>query len=112
MLVGHLYLGRIRVVKRTRALQKVAVALLADPAGKHYGYRLGQISGVRSGVLYPILRRLLEDGWVEDGWEPLPKGVGRPARRYYELTHLGRRELGSIAASAPVDESLNVQAAW
>jgi PadR family transcriptional regulator, regulatory protein PadR len=90
-------------VKQTRTLIAVAVALMADPFGTHWGYALGRQAHVRSGVLYPILRRMLNEGWLTDGWEDPSEAPGRPPRRYYGLTDEGRRELGSIAlAGTPV----------
>ena len=83
-------------MKRTRSLIAVAVALMAEPFGKHWGYALGREARVRSGVLYPILRRMLSEGWLTDGWEDPSTAPGRPPRRYYELTDEGRRQLGSL----------------
>jgi PadR family transcriptional regulator PadR len=78
-------------VRKTRSLAQVLAALLEDPAGRHWGYELSKRAGVRSGVLYPILHRLLEEGWLEDGWEDALDTAGqRPPRRYYELTPEGR----------------------
>lgn len=87
-------------MRRTMALGKVAKVLSERPDHKHWGYELGKEAGLRSGILYPILRRLLEEGWLTDGWESLSEALGRPPRRYYELTDLGRRELTALAASA------------
>jgi DNA-binding PadR family transcriptional regulator len=42
----------------------VGTEVLKQPESKHYVYELSRASGVRSGVMYPILRRLLEAGWV------------------------------------------------
>jgi len=47
-------------MRTTNSLVSVAVALLSDADGEHWGYELGKRTGLRSGVLYPILRRLLE----------------------------------------------------
>lgn len=78
------------------------MAFMADPRGRHYGYKLMQQSGVRSGALYPMLSKFLAKGWVTDGWENDSPDArrGRPARRYYELTDAGRGELASAAAFA------------
>ncbi|MEV7691839.1 helix-turn-helix transcriptional regulator [Microbacterium sp. NPDC089189] len=68
------------------------------PTEQHYGYQLSRSSGLRSGVLYPILQRLLNEGWLIDGWEQIdPALEKRPARRYYTLTEAGMRELGALA---------------
>lgn len=75
---------------------------MADPNSRFWGYPLSRATGLRSGVLYPILQRMLEDGWLEDGWEVIDSAKEkRPPRRYYKLTEVGARELGAIAAAAP-----------
>lgn len=77
---------------------------MADQADRHWGYDLSKRAGVRSGVLYPLLTRLLDAGWLTDGWEdPSQLTERRPPRRYYELTDSGRRELGAVLQKAKVD---------
>ncbi|GAB2516263.1 PadR family transcriptional regulator [Nocardia heshunensis] len=88
-------------MRTTHSLVQVAVALMRAPSERHWGYALSQESGVRSGVLYPILRRMLNDGWLADGWEDVTETGGvRPVRRYYTLTAKGGVELGAILAAA------------
>lgn len=90
------YLGSISVMKRrkTRALVQVARTMLDDPTAKFWGYDLSKASGVLGGVLYPMLSRMLEEGWLTDGWEdPATIERMRPPRRYYELTDQGRLQL-------------------
>jgi PadR family transcriptional regulator, regulatory protein PadR len=95
------YLCRIRAMRKTYTLVQVAAALMTDPTGHHWGYQLSRASGVRSGVMYPILTRLLAEGWLSDGWEdPQTIKDKRPPRRYYELTDEGRIQLGAIVAEA------------
>lgn len=79
-------------MRRTEALRKVAAALMASPGGEHYGYPLAKAADVRSGVLYPILTRLLDEGWLADGWEDAAaaRAQKRPPRRYYTITPAGR----------------------
>jgi PadR family transcriptional regulator PadR len=92
-------------VRKTYALVLVAIALMADASGRHWGYELSKKSGVRSGVMYPILARMLDEGWLTDGWEDQTK-VGRakrPPRRYYELTDKGKAALGAVIAEAHRD---------
>lgn len=84
-------------VRVTRNLVKVATVLMAAPDERHWGYQTSRLAGVRSGALYPLLTRLLEYGWVTDGWEdPNTLTVRRPPRRYYVLTDRGRVELTRI----------------
>ena len=84
-------------MRKTRALAEVASALMADPDGRHWGYSLWRQAGVRSGVMYPILWRMLDAGWLSDGWEDQPGG--RPARRYYEITEAGKVALAALATT-------------
>lgn len=80
------------------------MALLDEPSGQHWGYQLSKASGVRSGVLYPILTRMLEQDWLIDGWEdPTTIKQKRPPRRYYELTDEGRLKLGAVLQQARSD---------
>jgi PadR family transcriptional regulator PadR len=91
-------------MRKTHALIQVALALMEDPAGRHWGYDLSRRAAVRSGVLYPILHRMLDEGWLEDGWEePAQLSGKRPPRRYYELTDEGRIALGALLQEAHND---------
>ena len=91
-------------MRMTHALVHVAMVLLKDSNGRHWGYELSKRSGVRSGVLYPMLTRMLDEGWVQDGWEdPATIRDKRPPRRYYELTDKGRQELGAVLDKAERD---------
>ena len=85
------------VMRVTSNLLKVATVLLAAPDERHWGYQTSRTAGVRSATLYRLLSRLVEFGWVTDGWEdPNTLTVRRPPRRYYVLTDRGRVELTRI----------------
>jgi PadR family transcriptional regulator len=105
-------------VRRTYSLVQVAIALMANGSGRHWGYELSKESGVRSGVMYPTLQRMLEQGWLTDGWEDQPQSgrAKRPPRRYYELTEEGKAALGAVLADARRDVRFAPlvagQAAW
>jgi PadR family transcriptional regulator, regulatory protein PadR len=87
-------------MKKTMSLMAVLQALLDRPSAEHWGYDLQRQTGIRSGILYPILRRLLEAGWVEDGWEEPEAVEGRPPRRYYTLTDRGAASARTMLAGA------------
>jgi PadR family transcriptional regulator PadR len=90
-------------MKVTHALVLVTLALLEmdrEVDGRVWGYALSKRSGVRSGVLYPQLDRMMGEGWLEDHWEEHAEGKKRPPRRYYTLTDQGRRDLGAVVARA------------
>jgi PadR family transcriptional regulator PadR len=67
-----------------------------------YGYdivkRLGQIEGlvISEGTIYPILSRFKREGLVTTSLVESNEG---PARKYYELTTIGRRELSRMRAA-------------
>jgi PadR family transcriptional regulator PadR len=90
-------------VKVTKPLLKTALAMMADPNARFWGYGLSQAAGVRTGVMYPLLQRMLDEGWLRAGWEDEQEAVDRPPRRYYELTDDGRRELGAALDRAEND---------
>ncbi|WP_125573989.1 PadR family transcriptional regulator [Levilactobacillus huananensis] len=64
----------------------------------HYGYTLTQevrqLLPISESTLYPVLRRLKKNGWLETYDEPYQ---GRN-RRYYRLTASGRDRLVEIQA--------------
>jgi PadR family transcriptional regulator PadR len=71
-------------------------------AERMYGYdivkKLSSINGLvmGEGTIYPILSRFKKDGLVETTLAESPEG---PARKYYQLTELGRQLLGKMLGS-------------
>ena len=92
-------------MKQTHALARVAQALMATPSARHWGYDLSKQSGVRSGVMYPLLQRMLDEGWLADGWEDQPRAgrTTRPSRRYYTVTGPGKVALTALLEAASTD---------
>jgi PadR family transcriptional regulator PadR len=91
-------------MKVTHSLVQVLLALVEAPQDRHWGYDLSKRAGVRSGVLYPILRRMLEQGWLTDGWEDASETRGsRPPRRYYLMTDEGLSQAGALLNRARSD---------
>jgi DNA-binding PadR family transcriptional regulator len=72
-----------------------AVVLAAIGSHFRYGFDIMDATGLPSGTVYPILRRLERNGWLRSAWEDEAKAHGeqRPARRYYELTRAGSATL-------------------
>lgn len=94
-------------MKVTYSLVLVAIAILdmsQEADGRIWGYALSKKSGVRSGVLYPTLDRMMGEGWLEDHWEESTEGKKRPPRRYYTLTDKGRNNLGGVARRAESEQ--------
>jgi DNA-binding PadR family transcriptional regulator len=76
--------------RMTIPTQFVLQALLAEPERELYGVEIGELAGLRSGTVHPILARLEAVGWLQSRWEDIdPRTEGRPARRYYRLTAEG-----------------------
>jgi len=89
-------------MRMTLQVQSVLAEMLRAPNGEHYGLELARATGLSSGTLYPILRRLEEAGWISGAWEAIDAAeVGRPPRRFYRLTRVGARGAqASLAESA------------
>jgi PadR family transcriptional regulator PadR len=70
-----------------------ALVLQALLDGRHHGFDIMDATGLPSGTVYPILRRLDAEGLVRSKWEKdgVARREQRPPRRYYELTAGGAR---------------------
>lgn len=90
-------------MRRTDVLIRVAVVLLADPDGRHWGYGVATTSGDLPGSVYPVLSRMESAGWLTEGWEEPGSVTDRPRRRYYVLTAEGRSALGELLRGARGD---------
>ena len=67
----------------------LAVLAQADQTWSH-GYDLCQLTGIKSGTLYPLLIRWEKQGFLQAQWQA-PAGSGRPPRHAYRLTAEGHR---------------------
>ena len=78
--------------RMTAQTQDVLAALLADPSTPRYGLQIAHATELPVGTVYPVLRRLVEAGWLADSMEDpaAAEAEGRPRRRYYRLTAQGQ----------------------
>lgn len=77
-----------------RAAADHAILCALDDDLPWFGYDLSRHIGMRAGRMYPALTRLLEAGWISDGWEdPVAVDPARLARRWYRITDDGRAQL-------------------
>lgn len=76
-----------------RLTYPTALVLQALLDGRHHGFDIMEATGLPSGTVYPILRRLDAEGCVRSRWEKqdVAQKEQRPPRRYYELTAGGRQ---------------------
>lgn len=82
---------------RRGVLEFCILALIEE--GPRYGYeivthlaRVDQLAA-GEGTVYPLLRRLRKDGWLETFWQESTAG---PPRQYYQLTAQGRQVLAAM----------------
>lgn len=72
--------------------------------GALHGYGIAQhiqrlsrdVLRVEEGSLYPALQRMQVKGWVKSDWRETPT---KRRARYYQLTPLGRKQLGVESSS-------------
>ena len=87
----------------SRITWPTALVLLGLREGLVHGFDIIDATGLQSGTVYPILRRLEESGLVRSRWEkaPLARQEGRPPRRYYQLTAAGADAARDAVARYP-----------
>jgi DNA-binding PadR family transcriptional regulator len=78
----------------------LVLAVLSQLRTAQYGYSLRQALAeqgmpIEEGTLYPLLRRLEQQGLLASDWR-IKDG---PPRRYYKLSAKGTRLLGELAAN-------------
>jgi PadR family transcriptional regulator PadR len=90
---------------------QTALVLEALAAGRHHGFDIMDATDLPSGTVYPILRRIEDEGLVRSKWEreSVAKHEQRPARRYYDLTSAGVAQLTEARARFRAMETLGAQ---
>ncbi len=88
----------------------LATALVLDALGRgfRHGFDILDATGLPSGTVYPILRRLEQDGLARSRWEAarVAQQEQRPPRRYYELSRDGDARLEEARARFPILSAL------
>jgi PadR family transcriptional regulator, regulatory protein PadR len=76
--------------------------------GFRHGFDIIDVTGLPSGTVYPILRRLERETLVSAQWEEaaIAHEEQRPPRRYYELTAAGKAVLQTAAARYRVPRAI------
>ena len=76
------------------------LVLDAVARGARYGFDIADRTGLQTGTVYPVLRRLESLGFVRSSWESekIARREQRPARRYYEITSAGGDALEAALA--------------
>jgi len=70
-----------------RMTYATALVIQALDRGHRYGFNIIDATRLRSGTVYPVLRRLEEFGFIKSKWEhvSIARSSSRPPRKYYEL---------------------------
>ena len=74
----------------SRRRRRILAALLK---GDSYGLELSQLTGLTTGWMYPSLRAMEREGWLESYESEPMDNRGRLPRVYYRITELGKQKL-------------------
>ena len=84
----------LQIQLKKGVLEMCVLALLSK--GDNYAYdiasRMAEAVGMGEGTIYPLMRRMQDDGLVSTY---LVEAPGGPPRKYYRMTEMGR---GTLAA--------------
>lgn len=67
----------------------------------YYGYEIiselnkWQILAAKESTIYPLLRRLLKEGYLSSYWQETTEGL--PPRKYYSITDTGKAYLDAMS---------------
>jgi DNA-binding PadR family transcriptional regulator len=75
-----------------RLTHTTALILQAIASGSRHGFQIMDVTGLASGTVYPVLRRLEREGAVDSEWEDeaTAREAGRRRRRIYRLNQAGQ----------------------
>lgn len=75
-----------------RLTHATALTLQALASGSRHGFQIMDVTGLASGTVYPVLRRLEKEEAVVSAWEAEAEAsaAGRRRRRVYRLTGAGQ----------------------
>ena len=87
----------VKTFRMTRTTLVVLDAFMLNVGRPLCGADIEGMTRIGAGTRYPILYRLEAAGWLASRWEDLdPSEVGRPRRRYYQLTEQGQEWARSV----------------
>jgi PadR family transcriptional regulator len=80
--------------------------------GVRHGFDVIDATGLPSGTVYPILRRLEREALVSAAWEDaaIAHAEQRPPRRYYELTPAGVAVLDAARSRYRIPGAVTIRA--
>ena len=95
-----------------RMTYPTALVLEALDQGHVYGFDIIDATRLRSGTVYPLLRRLEEFALVRSKWEKVGEArkESRPPRKYYELRPAAAQVLATARDRYPAIETMELVA--
>lgn len=83
--------ARTPAMSPVRLTHTTALILQALASGSRHGFQIMDVTGLASGTVYPVLRRLEREGLADSAWEDeaAARDAGRRRRRVYGLTATG-----------------------
>lgn len=84
-------------------LELCILTLLKDK--DYYGYELTKVLGQwdivssNENTMYPLLRRLTKENFLESYWQENKENSDMPRRKYYRITSLGQAYLVEMSSS-------------
>lgn len=80
------------------------MVLLAVSRNYRYGFDISDATGLPSGTVYPVLRRLEDAGLLRSRWEgaSTARAEQRPPRRYYTVTSSGAQAVREAVNRYPM----------
>lgn len=90
-------------MSKIRMTYATAMVLQALDGGYMYGFDIADVTGLRGGTVYPILRRLEGGGFVSSRWELVgaSREEGRPPRKYYRLASVAQELVAAARTRFP-----------
>lgn len=86
-------------MRLTQPSLRILTLFLRDLRKQQSGSDIAKALKLMSGTMYPILYRLEEAGWLESEWEEIdPSEAGRPRKRLYRLTAIGKQKAKAALA--------------
>jgi PadR family transcriptional regulator, regulatory protein PadR len=86
-----------------RTTLPTTIVLYCVAHGYSHGFDIIEVSGLQSGTVYPLLRRLEDAGLLKSKWERAERARAeqRPPRRIYQVTGSGAEALEEALARFP-----------
>ena len=94
-----------------RMTYATATVIQALDRGLRHGFDIIDATGIRSGTVYPLLRRFEDAKLVRSRWEAvaIARAENRPPRKYYELTEAAEPMLQAARDRFPAPVGVTVE---